>query len=201
MKPDPEFVALVRDVVTLSPEMRLDHLIAAYAENARLIRGRRSGFRSAITSRARRRMIAGIVRIHFRNRFNTDAHGPLHASKVAQRRADLDRDVRVSLTGTLAGCDGDQWRVMALQHAGVSPAVSCGLWRIAHANDWAAVDAWAFDLGTVPGVPRGRAKPEMVERFKRGLDALDVTQPWLSFPYQVLATTAPLTSFRREYGV
>jgi hypothetical protein len=35
MKPDPEFVALVRDVVALAPEMRLDHLIAAYARTRR----------------------------------------------------------------------------------------------------------------------------------------------------------------------
>ena len=48
---------------------------------------------------------------------------------------------------------------------------------------------------------RGRAKPEIVERFVRELDGLDVKEPWLSFPYQVLATKAPLESFRREYGV
>jgi hypothetical protein len=144
-------------------------------------------------------MIAGVVRIHFRNRFNTDAHGPLHASNMAQRRADLDRDVRFRCDRwpDATAINGASW---LYNMEGVSPAVSCGLWRIAHSHDGAAVDAWAFDVGTVPGFSRARSQ-RWSSGFKRGLDALDVTQPWLSFPYQVLATTAPLASFRREYGV
>ncbi len=198
MTPDPEFVVLVRDVVALSAEMRLDHLIAAYAERAAdPWPPERFPFGNHFACEAPNE--AGIVRIHFRNRFNTDAHGPLHASNVAQRRADLT---------AMFAFVADRWPD-ATAINGASWLYNMAAYRRLFPADYGASRMPMIGPRSMHGLStwgqflefRGGAKPEMVERFKRGLDALDVTQPWLSFPYQVLATTAPLTSFRREYGV
>ena len=198
MTPDPEFVVLVRDVVALSAEMRLDHLIAAYAERAAdPWPPERFPFGNHFACEAPNE--AGIVRIHFRNRFNTDAHGPLHASNVAQRRADLT---------AMFAFVADRWPD-ATAINGASWLYNMEAYRRLFPADYGASRKPMIGPRSMHGLStwgqflefRGGAKPEMVERFKRGLDALDVTQPWLSFPYQVLATTAPLTSFRREYGV
>jgi len=198
MTPDPEFVVLVRDVVALSAEMRLDHLIAAYAERAAdPWPPERFPFGNHFACEAPNE--AGIVRIHFRNRFNTDAHGPLHASNVAQRRADLT---------AMFAFVADRWPD-ATAINGASWLYNMEAYRRLFPADYGASRKPMIGPRSMHGLStwgqflefRGRAKPEIVERFKRGLDALDVTQPWLSFPYQVLATTAPLTSFQREYGV
>jgi hypothetical protein len=46
---------------------------------------------------------------------------------------------------------------------------------------------------------RGHVKPAVTETFFRNLETLDATQPWLSFPLQVLTTRAPFEAFKREY--
>jgi len=198
MKPDPEFVALVRDVVSLAPEGRLDRLIAAYAKRAAdPWPPERFPFGNHFACEAP--TDAGIVRIHFRNRFNSDAHGPLHASNIAQRRADLTAMVSFiaerwpdakAINGASWLYNMEAYRRLFPADYGASRTVMVGP-RPTH-----GLSTWGQFLDF-----RGRAKPDVVERFVRGLDALDVEQPWLSFPYQVLMTTAPLASFRREYGV
>lgn len=198
MAPDPEFVALVSDIVALAPDARLDHLIAAYAQRAAdPWPADRFPFGNHFACEAPNE--AGIVRIHFRNRFNTDAHGPLHATNIAQRRADLTEmfgfvakswpDAK-AINGASWLYNMEAYRRLFPADYGASRTVMVGP-RSMH-----GLSTWGQFLDF-----RGRAKPEIVERFVRGLDGLDVKQPWLSFPYQVLTTTAPLESFRREYGV
>ena len=198
MKPDPEFLALVRDVLALEPETRLDHLIAAYAKRAAdPWSPERFPFGNHFACEAP--TDTGVVRIHFRNRFNTEAHGPLHASNIAQRRADLTAMFSFIATRwpDATAINGASWLYNMEAYRRLFPA-DYGASRTAMTGPRSmhGLSTWGQFLDF-----RGRAKADVVERFVRGLDALDVTQPWLSFPYQVLATTAPLASFRREYGV
>lgn len=198
MKPDPAFLALVRDVVTLEPEARLDRLIAAYAERpADPWPSDRFPFGNHFACEAPND--AGIVRIHFRNRFNNDAHGPLHASNIGRRRDDL-----TAMFGFIAerwpdaeAINGASWLYNMEAYRRLFPA-DYGASRVALVGPRPihGLSTWGQFLDF-----RGRAKADVVARFERELEALDVMQPWLSFPYQVLATTAPLASFRREYGV
>ena len=198
MKPDPEFLALVRDVLALEPETRLDHLIAAYAKRAAdPWSPERFPFGNHFACEAP--TDTGVVRIHFRNRFNTEAHGPLHASNIGQRRADLTAMFSFIATRwpDATAINGASWLYNMEAYRRLFPA-DYGASRTAMTGPRSmhGLSTWGQFLDF-----RGRAKADVVERFVRGLDALDVTQPWLSFPYQVLATTAPLASFRREYGV
>lgn len=141
----------------------------------------------------------GVVRIHFRNRFNTNAHGPLHASNVAQRRADLT---------TMFGFAAQSWPD-AKTVVGQSWLYNTKGYRRLFPRAYAesrkplegprplhGLSTWGQFLDF-----RGRAKPNVVEAFKHQLRTLDVRQPWLSFPYQVLTVSAPMQAFRDEYGL
>ncbi len=198
IKPDPEFVTLARDVVALAPEMRLDHLIAAYGERAAdPWPPERFPFGNHFACEAPNE--TGVVRIHFRNRFNTDAHGPLHTSNMAQRRADLTAMCAfvTERWPDATAINGASWLYNMQAYRRLFPAdFGASRTPMTGPRSMHGLSTWGQFLDF-----RGRAKPEIVARFKRGLDALDVAQAWLSFPYQVLATTAPLASFRREYGV
>ncbi|MDP3495098.1 MAG: hypothetical protein Q8R82_18460 [Hyphomonadaceae bacterium] len=198
MAPDPAFVALVSDAVALAPEARLDHLVAAYAERpADPWPADRFPFGNHFACEAPND--AGIVRIHFRNRFNTDEHGPLHASNIAQRRADLTAmfDFVASRWPDAKAINGASWLYNLEAYRRLFPAdYSASRVALTGPRPIHGLSTWGQFLDF-----RGRAKVDVVEAFVRGLDALDVKQPWLSFPYQVLATTAPLASFRREFGV
>ncbi len=198
MKPDPEFLALISEIVSLAPEKRLDHLIAAYAERAAdPWPPERFPFGNHFACEAPND--AGIVRIHFRNRFNMDAHGPLHESNIAQRRADLTAMFAfvAERWPDAKAINGASWLYNMEAYRRLFPAdYGASRTPIVGPRSMHGLSTWGQFLDF-----RGRAKPDIVETFKRGLDALDASQPWLSFPYQVLATTAPLASFRREYGV
>lgn len=198
MKPDPDFLALVGEVVALAPAKRLDHLIAAYAKRAAdPWPPERFPFGNHFACEAPND--AGIVRIHFRNRFNTDEHGPLHASSMAQRRADLTAMFAfvAERWPDATAINGASWLYNMEAYRRLFPAdYGASRTPMIGPRSTHGLSTWGQFLDF-----RGRAKPEIVETFKRRLDALDVAEPWLSFPYQVLATTAPLASFRREYGV
>ena len=198
MSPDPEFVALVGDIVAMPPDARLDHLIAAYSKRpADPWPPERFPFGNHFACEAPNE--AGIVRIHFRNRFNTDAHGPLHASNIAQRRADLTAmfGFVVKSWPEAKSVLGASWLYNMDAYCRLFPAdYGASRTPLVGPRSMHGLSTWGQFLDY-----RGRAKTEIVERFVQGLDALDVKAPWLSFPYQVLTTTAPVTSFRREFGV
>jgi hypothetical protein len=194
---DPEFVALIEHAIADRPA-RLDHLIAAFAARPhdpwppdRFPFGRHFACEAPNE--------AGIVRTHFRNRVNNDAVGPLHASNIPQRRADLTAMFShiASRWPEAKTVNGASWlyntegyRRLFPQEFGASRTALTGPRPIHGLSTWGQF----IDF-------RGAVKPPIVEAFYRNLDALDVTQPWLSFPYQVLTTTAPIEAFYREYGV
>ncbi|MEQ1782316.1 MAG: hypothetical protein ABMA14_13210 [Hyphomonadaceae bacterium] len=196
---DPDFLELAERVADLGdPDKRLDVLIAAYADRAPdPWPADRHPFGNHFACEAPNE--AGAVRIHFRNRFNNDAHGPLHASNLEQRRADLTEmfSFAVSRWPTATAVVGQSWLYNTEGYRRLFPAAySASRTPVLGPRPIHGLSTWGQFLDF-----RGRAKPAIVEAFKRDLDALDITQPWLSFPYQVLTTTAPMQAFRDEYGV
>lgn len=197
--PDPEFVALVDGVLVIDdPSERLDHLITAYAERApdpwpldRFPFGKHFACEAPNAN--------GAVRIHFRNRFNDDEVGPLHASNIPQRRADLTgmfTFVAERWPETKAVIGGS-WLYNTDAYCRLFPAeYGASRTPLLGPRPINGLSTWGQFLDF-----RGRAKPDVIETFKRNLGTFDPAQPWLSFPYQVLSTSAPFAAFRREYGV
>jgi hypothetical protein len=197
--PDPEFLALVdRAIAAPDPAARLDRFVAAYADRPhdpwpsdRFPFGKHFACEAPNAD--------GVVRIHFRNRVNDDATGPLHASRIAERRADL-----TEMFGHVARAWPQARSVM-----GASWLYNTEGYRRLFPKTFA--DSRTPLLGPRPihGLStwgqfldfRGAVKPQIAEAFYQNLKTLDPSQPWLSFPYQVLTTTAPFEAFRREYGV
>jgi hypothetical protein len=199
MAPDDEFVSLVRDVVTLDdPNARVDLLIAAYADRPRdPWPSDRFPFGAHFACEAPNE--AGIVRIHFRNRVNNDSFGPLHASNIAQRRTDL-----TEMFGFVAqrwpeakSVNGASWLYNTEGYCRLfPPEYAASRTPLVGPRPIHGLSTWGQFLDF-----RGYVKPAIVETFKQNLKSLDPTQPWLVFPYQVLATTAPFDAFRRHYSV
>lgn len=199
MAPDPEFVSLVGAITAIDgPLARLDRLIAAYA--ARPYDPwppDRFPFGPHFACEAPNK--DGVVRIHFRNRVNKDSVGPLHASNIETRRAELAEmfaHVAQRWPGAKA-VNGASWlyntegyrRLFPKEFAeSRSPLVGP---RPIH-----GLSTWGQFLDF-----RGHVKPPIVETFMQNLKSLDPAQPWLVFPYAVLKTAAPFEVFRREYGI
>jgi hypothetical protein len=139
------------------------------------------------------------VRIHFRNRVNTDAVGPLDVSNIPQRRSDL-----TAMFGHVAhtwpqtkSVVGGSWLYNTEGYCRLFPKeYAASRTPLLGPRPIHGLSTWGQFLDF-----RGTVKPAIVETFYRNLDTLDVAQPWLSFPYQVLTTTAPFDAFRREYGI
>ncbi len=141
----------------------------------------------------------GIVRIHFRNRLNTDDRGPLHASHFDQRRAELKEMFAfvVAQWPNAASVVGQSWLYTTEAYCRLFPAAyAASRTPVTGPRPIHGLSTWGQFLDF-----RGHAKSAMVETFKRNLDKLDISQPWLSFPCQVLTTTAPIEAFQREYGL
>lgn len=195
--PDPDFLVLV-DAALADPATRLDAFVSAYACRPpdpwpadRFPFGRHFACEAPNAE--------GAVRIHFRNRFNRDAVGPLHASNTAQRRAELTE---------MFGFVAERWPE-AKTVAGSSWLYNTQAYRRLFPADYAASRTPLLGPRPTHGLStwgqfldfRGALKPAIAEAFFQNLDTLDADQPWLSFPYNVLTTTAPFGAFRREYGL
>jgi hypothetical protein len=197
--PAGEFVALINEIAAIrDPATRLSHLIAAYA-------GRphdpwptdRFPFGPHFACEAPNE--DGVVRIHFRNRVNTDSVGPLHASNIATRRAEL-----TEMFGRVAenwpqtkAVNGASWLYNTEGYRRLFPkAFGDSHTPLVGPRPIHGLSTWGQFLDF-----RGHVKPPIVETFRQNLKSLDPTQAWLAFPYQVLKTAAPFEAFRREYGV
>jgi hypothetical protein len=199
MAPDEAFLSLVRDAAAIGdPDARLDLFVAAFASRPpdpwppdRFPFGRHFACEAPNE--------AGAVRIHFRNRYNGDSLGPLHASNLTQRRADLTEmfafvakrwpDAK-SVNGASWLYNTEGYRRLFPPEFGASRTPLNGPRPIHGLSTWGQF----LDF-------RGHVKPPIVETFKQNLKSLDPAQPWLAFPYQVLATTAPFEAFRRAYDL
>jgi hypothetical protein len=199
MPPDEAFASLVRDAIALAdPTARLDLFVAAFAERPpdpwppdRFPFGRHFACEAPNEE--------GVVRIHFRSRYDGESVGPLHVSNIALRRADLagmfafvakrwPEAKTVNGASWLYNTEG--YRRLFPAEFGASRTPLLGP-RSTH-----GLSSWGQFIDF-----RGQVKPAIAETFFRNLESLDPAQPWLAFPYQVLATTAPFEVFRREYGV
>ncbi len=142
----------------------------------------------------------GMVRIHFGNRDRglRDV-GPLHHTRMQARREEL-----TAMFGYLAR-----------EHPGVR-YVNGGSWLYnieAYRRLFPPAFADSRDPGDGPpyihGMSswgqfidhRGRVRAQVRDAFYANFDTLDPERPHLTFPLQVLFTTAPFDAFRAEYGV
>jgi hypothetical protein len=193
--PDPEFVTLIRSALA-HPANRLDTIVAAYAQRPpdpwpsdRFPFGRHFACEAPNAE--------GEVRIHFRNRFNPDTVGPLHASQVPQRRADLTEMFRfVAERWPGASCViGQSWLYNTEAYRRLfPPAYAASRAPLLGMRPMHGLSTWGQFLDF-----RGFVKPAVADTFFHNLESLDPAQPWLSFPFQVLTTRAPFEAFKREY--
>lgn len=194
-EPDLGFLALV-DRALADPATRLDTILAAYTlrppdpwPSDRFPFGRHFACEAPNAE--------GEVRIHFRNRFNREAVGPLHASQIPQRRAEL-----AEMFGFVASrwpdarsVVGQSWLYNAEAYRRLFPQAYTGSRApLLGPRPMHGLSTWGQFLDF-----RGHVKPAVTETFFRNLETLDATQPWLSFPLQVLTTRAPFEAFKREY--
>jgi hypothetical protein len=199
MPPAPEFMALVGEVAAIrDPAARLDHLVVAHA--ARPYDpwpSDRFPFGSHFACEAPNE--DGVVRIHFRNRVNSDSVGPLHASNVVRRREEL-----TEMFGHVASrwpetkaVHGASWLYNTEGYRRLFPKMFADLRTpLVGPRPIHGLSTWGQFLDF-----RGGVKAPIAETFRQNLKSLDPAQAWLSFPYQVLTTTAAFDAFRREYGV
>ena len=199
MDPAEEFLALVSDVVEIRDrDARLDLLVSVYAQRPfdpwpsdRFPFGRCFACEAPNED--------GIVRIHFRHRYQNDAAGPLHASNIAQRRADL-----TEMFGFVAKrwpeaktVNGASWLYNTEGYRRLFPAeFVASRTLLTGPRSTHGLSTWGQFLDF-----RGYVKPAVLETFRQNLKSLDPREPWLVFPYPVLQTTAPFDVFRREYGL
>jgi hypothetical protein len=195
--PAPEFLALV-EAALAEPSTRLDRFVGAYAERPhdpwpadRFPFGRHFACEAPNAE--------GEVRIHFRNRVNTDTVGPLHATNIPQRRADLTamfRAVAERWPGTRSVIGGS-WLYNTEGYRRLFPAAYvASRTPMTGPRPIHGLSTWGQFIDF-----RGAVKPAVADAFMRNLETLDVEQPWLSFPYQVLMVSAPFAVFQEEYGV
>jgi hypothetical protein len=195
--PDPEFLALVNTAIA-EPATRLDTIIAAYARRPpdpwpadRFPFGRHFACEAPNAD--------GQVRIHFRNRFNRDAIGPLHAANIPQRRADLAAmfSFVAQRWPETKAIIGGSWLYNLEAYRRLFPAAyGASRTPLVGPRPIHGLSTWGQFLDF-----HGALKPAVADTFLRSLATLDVSQPWLSFPHQVLSTNAPFEAFRREYGL
>ena len=196
--PDNTFVSLTSEAVAIAdPHKRVDLFIAAFADRPfDLWPEDRFPFGPHFACEAPNE--AGAVRIHFRNRYNRDAVGPLQASNIAQRRAELTEmfafiAMRWPETKTV---NGGSWLYNIEAYRRLFPAeFAASRTPFVGPRSTHGLSTWGQFVDF-----RGAVKPAVVEAFLRNLESLDPAQPWLVFPYQVLTTTALFDAFRREYG-
>jgi hypothetical protein len=199
MAPDPAFLALAHDIAAIADKTeRLDHLITAYA--ARPFDGwpkERFPFGKHFACEAVD--ANGIVRIHFRNRANSDAIGPLDAANIPQRRADLAAmfDFVAQRWPETTFIEGASWLYNLDAYRRLFPAAyaSSRTPRIGP-RPTHGLSTWGQFLDY-----RGALKPKTAEPFIANLETLDPAEPWRAFPYNVLITKAPFEAFRKEYNL
>lgn len=141
----------------------------------------------------------GMARIHFGNRTENTEVGPLHSSRVAQRRKEL-----TTMFGWLAReypnakrVDGGSWLYNIEAYRRLFPPDFAASRDTRNGPEYLhGMSSWGQFIDF-----RARIRTDVRDRFLAALPDLDMAAPHRVFPYQVLFTTAPFAAFRREYGV
>jgi hypothetical protein len=198
-KPDPAFLDLVGRAVSAPDEAaRLDLIITAYADRPEdAWSSDRCPFGKHFACEEPN--AEGVVRIHFRNKANADAVGPLDISNTEYRRTELKEMFgHVARTWPQAKTvNGASWLYNTEAYRRLFPAeYTASRTPLLGPRSTHGLSHWGQFLDF-----RGYLKPNVAETFYANLKALDPKQPWLAFPYPVLQTTAPFEVFSREYGV
>ena len=141
----------------------------------------------------------GMVRIHFGNRTENAEAGPLHSSRIAERRKEL-----TTMFGWLAReypnarrVDGGSWLYNIEAYRRLFPPDFAASRNPRKGPEYLhGMSSWGQFIDF-----RARIRSDVRDRFLAALPDLDMAAPHRVFPYQVLFTTAPFAAFRREYGV
>jgi hypothetical protein len=203
-EPAPEFLALANELAaTPDTPARLDRVLAVYADLpmgwpfvAPPGTGDRFPFGCFACEAPDK---DGVVHIHFGNRDSDNETGPLHNSKIAARTAELSA-MSAFLASTYPDAKevhGKSWLYNTDAYCRLFPA------------DYAASRTPLEGPRTTHGLStwgqfmdfRGALKPKVGADFLARLDSLNPREPWKVFPFAVLKTHAPFTSFRQRYGV
>ena len=141
----------------------------------------------------------GMVRIHFGNRVQNTDVGPLHSSRVAERRAEL-RDMFGWLAGEYPAArrvDGGSWLYNLDAYRRLFPPEFAASREPRDGPPYLhGMSTWGQFIDF-----RAHIRPDVRDAFLAALPGLDMTAPHRVFPYQVLFTSAPFDTFRRTYGV
>lgn len=141
----------------------------------------------------------GMIRIHFGNRVENTDVGPLHSSRIAERRKEL-----TTMFGWLAReyrgarrVDGGSWLYNIEAYRRLFPPQFSASRALRGGPPYLhGLSTWGQFVDF-----RARIRPDVRDQFIAALPSLDMAAPHRVFPYQVLFTTAPFEAFRREYGV
>jgi hypothetical protein len=189
---------LVSGAVRLPAPARLDALVAAYAQRPYdPWPADRHPFGPHFACEAPNE--DGAVRIHFRNRVNTETVGPLDRFNIARRREELTEmfaHVARAWPQTKSVLGGS-WLYNTEGYRRLFPtAYTESRKPLEGPRSIHGLSTWGQFVDF-----RGGVKPQVAETFRRNLATLDPAQPWLAFPYPVLMVSAPFEAFREEYGV
>lgn len=141
----------------------------------------------------------GMIRIHFANRTENAEVGPLHSSRIAERRKEL-----TTMFGWLAReylnakrVDGGSWLYNIEAYRRLFPPEFAASRNPRNGPEYLhGLSSWGQFIDF-----RARIRTDVRDQLLAALPDLNMAAPHRVFPYQVLFTTAPFEAFRREYGV
>jgi hypothetical protein len=141
----------------------------------------------------------GMVHIHFGNRVKHPDVGPLHTSRIDERRAEL-KAMFSWLANEHPGTqriDGGSWLYNLEAYRRLFPPAFAASRDPRNGPPYLhGLSSWGQFIDF-----RARIREDVRDRFLAALPDLDMAAPHRVFPYQVLFTTAPFALFRAEYGV
>ena len=137
-----------------------------------------------------------MVRIHFNPVDVADGVGPLHASKLARRRAEVKEMVQhvVAAYPEAQSLRGMSWLYNLEAYRRIFPAAYTAEAAIITGGiRYEGMSSWGQFLDH-----RGGVKPNLVESFRARLPDLDPDALWLSFPLPARLAEAPLAAFLEQ---
>ena len=141
----------------------------------------------------------GRVRMHFYNLDTDEAGGPLAASKMARRKAELAAmvaHIRAAHPQAI-GIQGRSWLYNLEAYRRLFPPVY-GASRTALDGPpgLQGSSSWGQLIDS-----REAIRPQVRDAFTANLEALDPRAPWRVFPLQALTAAAPMEAFEAFYAV
>lgn len=197
--PPPAWRAMIDGALKRDHDDRVDHILETmrpYGDGAAVLLAGRVQFGCFACEPPD---AEGMVRIHFGNRVANADVGPLHSSRIEERRAEL-RAMFAWLARehpSARRVDGGSWLYNLEAYRRLFPAEFAASRSPRNGPPYLhGMSIWGQFMDF-----RARIRPDVRDAFLVALPNLKADAPHLVFPYQALFTTAPFASFRREYGV